>query len=95
MPDERPEIPACAAIRRIDENGYEIILAGHRHGDCLSAANVSGLGKLAWEQGFMTTHGRFVGRKIGYHMMQSEGIPSASPDGYRTGLRELFSEDLY
>ncbi len=90
MPErERPELPACAAIRH--KTGA--ILAGRRHAECFSAATTFGLDKRDLAQGFMTTKGRFIDRKQAFLMMAKEGIPSASPDGYRG--HQLFSEDLY
>lgn len=85
------EIVACAAIQL--KNG--LIVAGHRHHNCLSAINLQdGMSKNDVEaQGFMTTRGRFVGRREAQRIQQLADIPSASPDGYR-GV-ELYSEDLY
>lgn len=76
------------------------IFAGKRHNDCISAANYT-IGpdvkelKPHWEMGFMTTKGRFVGRKEAFRMMITNDIESACPSGYRHRLGELFSEDLY
>lgn len=45
------------------------------------------------ESGFITSTGRFVGRKEAFALQHKAGIASASPDGYRRD--ELYSEDLY
>ena len=89
-------LPACAAIRF--PNGT--IFAGERHHNCLSMINCQfgatpPFPKDEWEQGFMTTRGRFVGRREAFRLMHYAGIPSACPSGYRVRLGELFSEDLY
>lgn len=94
--DARMELPACAAIQF--PNGT--IFAGHRHHDCLSMINYSfghtpPFPKDEWNQGFMTTKGRFVNRSEAFRVMVESGIPSDCPTGYRTRLGELFSEDLY
>lgn len=91
---ESRELPACAALVRRQPNGFDLIVAGRRHGDCLSAINSAGLLKQDWEQGFMTTNGRFVSRLEALDLRLKAGLPSASPDGYRK-QHGLFSEDLY
>jgi hypothetical protein len=96
MNEERPELPACAAIRVPDGT----IFAGKRHHDCISMINYTygteqRFARDRWEQGFMTTKGKFVDRREAYRMMIENDIPSACPSGYRHKLVELFSEDLY
>lgn len=93
---ERPELPACAAIQFPDGT----IIAGHRHHNCISMINHTFGGKPpherdTWEQGFMTTKGRFVDRRKAFMMMISNDIPSASADGKGYRGTELYSEDLY
>lgn len=90
------EIAACAALRIARDGGVELVLAGKRHVDCISMANYAGFtDRSKWEYGFMTTRGRFVDRREAFLLMQRAGIASACPSGYRTGLGDLFSEDLY
>jgi hypothetical protein len=55
LPTKNAEIPACAAI---NVNG--LIVAGHRHCDCLRSIHEAGIAKGDYPQGFMTTAGRFV-----------------------------------
>ncbi len=92
------EIVVCAAVRSGDK-----IWRGHRHGHALQAMN----DELSWdksrkelvgesyrsEQGFITTHNRFVSREEGRALQDAAGILSADPVGYRG--KTLFSEDLY
>lgn len=86
----------CAALR-IDETGK--IYYGHRHSHCISAAN----GELSWElnrqeinkipktQGFITSMGRFVDRKVAWDIAEKSRqiIRSTGGDGI------LYSEDIY
>lgn len=88
---ERPEIPACAAIRYGD-----VILADRRHHDCIAMASALGFPRNAVNaenHGFMTTRGRFVNRCEALKLMLAAGLPSADEGGYRGD--ELYSEDLY
>jgi hypothetical protein len=97
---DKEEICVCAAIKIDAQGGEDLIVIGRRHHNILSALNYA---KVDWrtpdgsrrEDGFMTNRGRFVTRKEGYYMQIRAEIPSANPDGYRHGLRQLFSEDLY
>lgn len=84
------ETVACAAI--LLSNG--LLIAGARHHNCLAQMHKAGIAKQSVaEQGFMTTHGRFVDRRSAKVIQEEAGIQSASPDGYRGS--ELYSEDLY
>jgi hypothetical protein len=79
-----------------DTNGVDLIVVGRRHHDIISSlhhANIQHKNRSC--HGFLTNKGRFVTRKEGYDLQVMNDIPSASLDGYRHGLRELFSEDLY
>ena len=80
-------------VRR-NPNGLDLIVAGRRHHNCLAAIHAAGLGKLGWEQGFMTTKGRFVSRQVALDLQLWAGVVSASLDGYMKVIG-LFSEDLY
>lgn len=93
MTETTKETVACAAIR----GTRAITFAGKRHHNCLqqiTSAGFGGLWKCNSEQGFMTTHGRFVSREDGRKLQDAAGIPSADPGGYR-GTNTLYSEDLY
>lgn len=83
------ELPACAAIR----SSGGILIAGKRHGDCLASMVACGLPKAGSIQGFMTTHGRFVDRRIACLLMLQANVASAAEGGFRGS--KLFSEDLY
>lgn len=95
------EIVICSAIMT---NGK--IFRGHRHGDCIYTAHKfvchnGGIdsGEHHWDssmcynQGFITSRNRYVGREEGLRIQFAAGIESACPSGYRN--RQLFSEDLY
>lgn len=87
-----PEVCICAAIKMPD--GY--IIRGHRHNHCfqvLSSSKYSEAILPPENQGFITSHNRFVDRKEGYRLQIEAGIKSICRDGYRG--KELFSEDLY
>lgn len=92
------EIVICAAVRY---NGK--VWIGHRHHQAMSAQHDE-LGynmtrremydaKVSRNQGFVTSHNRFVGRIKGMSLQLAAGIKSASKEGYRG--KELYSEDLY
>lgn len=94
------EICICAAIRLPDGR----VIRGHRHHNCFHAiaelatvdASVpSGpVATARFEQGFVTSRNRFVGREEGVALQIAAGIPSA--DTVRKGYgNQLFSEDLY
>ena len=87
--DERPEIPACAAI----QFGDGLIIAGKRHDVCILSAvkmEKKRYDVAAAIQGFMTTHGRFVNREEGWTLAIAAGIAIDRP-----GVKILMSEDLY
>lgn len=87
------EICICAAVKVHD--GF--IVRGHRHNDCLH--NLFGRPKyknykrIGYEEGFVTSKNRFVGREEGRRLQDAAGIKSADKDGYREDT--LYSEDLY
>lgn len=95
------EFVICAAIRMKD--GY--IIRGHRHNDCLRTA--AGIPRYkgdshVWgeNQGFVTSHNRYVNRTEGAKIQKEAGIKSyyethrGNPSGAYLG-GELYSEDLY
>lgn len=93
------EICICAAIRFRNKAGKELLIRGHRHGDCFLnldrrpdrdsyLENYEGI-----EQGFITSKNRFVDRIEGRKLQDKAGVKSADPEGYRRNT--LFSEDLY
>ena len=89
-----PEICICAAIKGKDGT----IVRGHRHGFCKQATwkmspEVVQEFSEQCEEGFITSHNRFVSRKEGYALQIMAGIESIAEGGYRH--QELFSEDLY
>lgn len=87
----RPELIVAAAIRV----GRTIVTVERpgRHGDCISAAGrVTGDAQHGGEHGFLTSHGRFVGRKEAGDLVQQTGQGSPS-DRITSG--NLFSEDLW
>lgn len=90
-----PETCLCSAV--VAEDGT--VVQGRRHGDCLAEIVRRGLkrkyGSSNETQGFITSTGRYVTRTEAYRLQKAAGLPSAAPDGYRDGLGELFSEDLY
>ena len=88
------EICICAALRLRDKTCY--IVRGHRHRDCLETIARKGIDSnpKLWEQGFITSHNRFVDRRDGFNLQQLQEIESANPEGYNSA-GWLFSEDLY
>jgi hypothetical protein len=106
----RPEIVICSAIRLPDGR----IFRGHRHNDCIRTAfdavtHNGGVdsGEHHWhpsmcsDQGFITSHNRYVDRQEGLRLQLAAGIKSVrprpgNPHGY-CGFTDdlLFSEDLY
>lgn len=85
------EIIICAAVKAADGKIYR----GHRHGDamrtCYDAHNTLASG--IEQQGFITSHNRYVLREEARQLQEAAGIKSADPGGYRHNI--LFSEDLY
>lgn len=97
MSDEtRPEICICAAIQLEDGR----VIRGHRHDDCIHTAlkwKAAGqnIGRIRQEQqGFVTSHNRFVDRAEGARLMREAGhVPPQRRRPFEGDL--LFSEDLY
>jgi hypothetical protein len=85
--DALREFCICAAIQLADGR----IIRGHRHDDCIQTAIKWKAQAFGHQQGFMTSHNRFVGREEAMQLQLASGIESAN--GYRGGI--LFSEDLY
>lgn len=94
------EVVICAAVKAPD--GY--IIRGHRHSDCVRTMagipRYQGSGAHASDdEGFITSTGRYVGRKEGYQIQVAAGIPSFLEGGpHADGAylhEELYSEDLY
>lgn len=86
------EICICAAIRLADGR----VIRSHRHSHAMRTAfdmRIPTVDIRAAEQGFVTSHNRYVGREEGLQLQLAAGLPSADPGGYRGDL--LFSEDLY
>lgn len=89
------EIIICSAIKVND-----IIFRGHRHCHCFSALNDQlswsrtreQIEKLSNEQGFVTSHNRFVNRVTALEIATSSGqvINKSLVRG-----KQLYSEDLY
>lgn len=107
MPIVESEVCLCAAIKM--PNGE--VVRGHRHDNCFDVvrrrhhakyrdqhdadSEAARLAITRAEQGFLTSRGRFVGRREGMVLMRASGLPSHySKDGKYNG-DELFSEDLY
>lgn len=90
-----PEFCICAAIRMPDGE----VVHGHRHDSCYDVVRkrvpCDREAIVAAEQGFVTSTGRFVDRKLGMEIQKSSGRPSKyRRDGVLKG-EDLFSEDLY
>ena len=84
----------CAAIliKNYDEHG-DLLIAGHRHHDCFTTfARLSGerlpATNYEYDQGFLTSAGRFVDRKKAVPIAIRMGITPRNPN-------KLYSEDLY
>jgi hypothetical protein len=93
--NQEQEICICSAV--IAEDGR--IFRGHRHHHCIWILEDLDL-KLKYgpsneTQGFITSRNRYVNRLEAFQLQKAAGIPSANKTGYREGLQELFSEDLY
>ena len=90
------EVCLCAAIWLDD--GY--VVRGHRHDDCIATvAKLVAAGRKVHghlrqdQQGFLTSHGRFVSREEGARLQNEAGVVSAMTGRPIQSL--LFSEDLY
>jgi hypothetical protein len=93
-PSDNAEVCICAAIRMV--NGE--VWRGHRHDDCIATAGKAGATRAeiaGAEQGFITSHNRFVGRKEAARIQAVAGIVSPDSGWIPRPDRELFSEDLY
>ena len=90
----KAETIICSAIKTDDGE----IVRGHRHCHCFATANdIPRLrGRKDWEQGFMTSKNRFVGRKEAYDLFVQSGAVSVDEAVHPMKDRnELYSEDLY
>lgn len=91
------EVCICAAVRL--PNGY--IVRGHRHDDAIQTAgmcwarqfNDKPFRATTDTQGFVTSHGRFIGRAEAMQLQRAAG--ATRPDGESLRGDILFSEDLY
>ena len=88
----------CAAIKLVNKQ-TELIVCGHRHGNCLEV--ISNLG-TNWHpsektQGFIDHKGRFLDRKEALAHALECGQLSATHRYYQEdhNIKELYSEDLY
>lgn len=92
---QKGEIVICAAIRMTD--GY--VVRGHRHADAMRTASEIPRYKderpYSGDQGFVTSHNRYVGRVEACQLQKAAGIESVleGAEAYLHG--ELYSEDLY
>lgn len=97
----------CAAIKLIQEELFgeklsipkELVICGHRHGDCLKIINEL---SPRWchtkqIQGFIDHNGKFLDRKEAFIHAKECGQLSKSTRWYKfdNDQRELYSEDLY
>lgn len=86
----RPEVCICAAVKM-----GGLIIRGHRHDDCLRNIRARRLDAEPIEQGFITSHNRYVGHEEAMRIQKAAGAKSCySADGELHG-DILFSEDLY
>ena len=101
MFDNSKEYIICSAIRRIEPhpragmvyNDTGSVICGHRHGDIL-IFNSGIVSKKFEDQGFLTSEGRFVGRKEAAHIAAECG--QIDPNNMRYGNKDyLYSEDIY
>ncbi len=91
------EIVICAAVRF---NGK--VWRGNRHPHAIAAMHDELSytmtrkemmeAKTDTDQGFVTSHNRFVNRVVGLAIQKDAGIPSATGGDYS---HQLYSEDLY
>ena len=91
------EFCICAAIKM--PNGD--IIHGHRHNHCYDVVRATAqteedrLKIVHAEQGFVTSEGRFVGRKEAMQIQKESGRPSKYGVSGQYNGDILFSEDLY
>lgn len=88
------EIVICAAVRAKDGT----VIRGHRHVHALRALqDIPGYERArphGPDQGFITSHNRYVTRTEAYELQKAAGIKSADEmHPYQGG--ECYSEDLY
>lgn len=91
----KSEAIVCAAIRyRVKGDMAWHVVYGKRHSDCVSKFQDLGIprsDRLAEVQGFLTTEGRFIDRRIAMRIAQKANQVKDVP---RSKI-ELISEDLY
>lgn len=91
----------CAAIKLTMNNaaGTELIIPGHRHGDCYQIINqLNSNWKFATKvEGFITHENIFLDREEAYSHALLGGQISQSNYWYKLDHdeKELYSEDLY
>lgn len=89
------EFCVCAAVKLDDGR----IIRGHRHSDCITtAARWQAAGQVIGpiypdQQGFLTSRGRFVDRRLAMELQRA--ISDKAPKGHFLQGEELISEDLY
>ena len=90
------EIILRAAVRW--KGGVWSLPAPRRHGDVLMFMDemfASSEPGMDGEQGFLTSHGRFVGRRIAYRIAVNAGQFGNGPGGGPDQRDELYSEDVW
>jgi hypothetical protein len=96
---KKEEYIVCSAIKRLiprkckpyhNNNDICNIELGLRHHDIFQRY-IGEVSKRPCDQGFFTSHGRFVGRKEAYIIAYNVGQVTEKP----SETRLLFSEDLY
>ncbi len=97
MPQERPEVIVCAAIRffNICDPDIKITIPSIRHYDVICNTLLDNFAYDEWSedcQGFITNYGRFVDRKEALAIAKQNNQIKYSI-GYEPG--ELYSEMLY
>lgn len=93
----------CAAIKisHTDIMGNpleDLIVCGHRHGNCYQVEKYLDLNILNVTEGFITNKGAFVDREVAYKHAINCGQLTAHNKWYRKDNKlpnELYSEDLY
>lgn len=92
----------CAAIKikfiDVDHKVKELIVSGHRHGNCLEVAKYLCLNEtLEKIQGFINHKGEFLDRKEALSHALECGQLSETHRYYQEdhNIDELYSEDLY
>ena len=93
----------CAAIKikyveRIqDEEEKELIVCGHRHGNCFDTMELLDLNICSYVEGFINHNGKFLNRKEALaHAYDCGQIPQTITwYDEDHNIKELYSEDLY